>query len=430
MRSKSIALIALAIVVVGVAAFLFLKEKAPSGTKAKTVLSFWHIQNYSPTKEIVDAAIKRFTDVHPDVEVAANAIRNDQYKMTLQNAFGAGQAPDVFHTWGGGVLQSFHKAGLVRELDGLFADKTFHDRFLPAALSFAYIDGHPLCAPADMAVVVFFYDKTLFGKLNVAPPKTMSELLATCATLRAASYEPIALGNVDKWPGCFYYVYGVIRNGGRADIERAVAGDASAFSSPSFLKAGETVAGLVRLNVFNTGFQGMKDDAARRLMFNRTSPMTVMGNWFIANASKEAPDMFPQIGVFPFPAADDRPDDGGVVGGINCAYAVSSACKNPKLAEELVSYLTDASFAADWAKIGRIPAVRGAADADFLPATREAFAILEKATYVQMYFDQLFAPELGEKHKETVQALMSGSMTPAQVCAALKETAERMAGKK
>ncbi len=387
-----------------------------------TVLTFWHIQTNARTKAVLNDAVKRFETANPNVEIKAVAYENDAFKTKLKTAFGAGSPPDIFHTWGGGVLRERARAGLVHDLSGLYADDAFKGRFSAGALSFAYIDGKPLMVPSDLSLVLFFYNKELFAQHNLEIPRTRKDLLAVCARLRQAGVVPITLGNKDKWPGCFYYVYGVVRGGGSKPIAAAADLEPGAFKHRAFIAGGDTVLAFAGNDCFNPGFQGINYQASRKLLFTERAGMTLMGTWLIANANAEAPPGFVEkLGCFAFPGEENN----GVVGGINCAFAVSAKCPHPDLAEEFLKYLSDATFAAGWARTGRIPACKGAADADFLPLTKEAFDVLNEAEFVQLYFDQLFPPAVGEKHKETCQALFSQQMTPSEVANALAAAAAK-----
>ena len=400
----------------------FTQENHPAGradepdeiNNASRELAFWHIQNYSPTKEVIDAAVARFEAKHPNVRVIQNRIANDQFKRTLDTAFGANDAPDIFHTWGGGVLESYVDEGLVLCLDSIMKTGGLKQRLLPSVLPFAQINGSTYCVPVDLGMVPMFYNKEIFAELNLEIPSSFGELLSVCKKLKAKRYIPIALGNVDKWPGCFYYVYGAVRAGGKMMIDRAVALEPGAFKHAGFRHAGRMITTLCEAGVFNKGFQGMSTSDSRRLFFTGRAAMTLMGIWLIAKATKESEDMLNKLGCFPFPALDGMAsgDPKAVVGGINCAFAINSNCRYPELAKELLQYLSDEQFVSQWAKTGRIPAIRGAKDSDYLPITREVFHILSGASYIQMYFDQLFPRQLGETHKETVQELFSGKMTP------------------
>ena len=74
------------------------REPAPTGTGGApkpepVVLKFWHIQNYSPTQEAIDSAVKRFEADHPGVTVEQNRMKNDAFKLSIELAFASGEAP-------------------------------------------------------------------------------------------------------------------------------------------------------------------------------------------------------------------------------------------------------------------------------------------------------------------------------------------------
>ncbi|MDZ7816493.1 MAG: extracellular solute-binding protein [Planctomycetota bacterium] len=265
-----------------------------------------------------------------------------------------------------------------------------------------------------------YYNKKLMAEVGLQPPTTFDELYAACKAIREKGYIPLALGNKNRWPGCFYYVYGTARaEEGRKAVLAAAKGTANAFSHSAFATAGELIAKLTspEVNAFNKGFQGVGTADARRLIMSDKAAMTLMGSWFIARIKGEDEAFLDNLGIaaFPFNREKANSNGGAIVGGTNCAFSISSKSEHPELAKELMKYLTDSTFAAKWAKTGRIPALTGASPEDFSPHTYRAFELMQQASYVQMYFDQLFAPKLGEAHKETVQALFSGEMSPAEV---------------
>jgi raffinose/stachyose/melibiose transport system substrate-binding protein len=437
-KKNFVLLVVLLLFIAAVAGTVYVvsRDPAPTGTSGTpepkpVVLKFWHIQNYSPTQEAIDSAVKRFEADHPGVTVEQNRMKNDAYKLSIELAFASGEAPDIFHTWGGGVLRDQMKAGLVEPLDDLFAQEGFRDRFLPGALPFCLIDGKAYCSAADLSAVLFFYNQELFAQHGIEVPKSWDELLAVCDKLQKAGVIPFALGNSELWPGCFYHVYPVVRAGGGEPAARAAALSEGAFSHPAFTKASDAARTLAGKGYFNKGFQGIKEADSRRLLFTGKAGMTLMGTWIIALASSEMPEFVEKMGCFAFPAFPDAAagDPTGVVGGINCAFAVSSGSKQKALSKELLGYLSDAEFARAWAKTGRIPAVRGADEASFSPLTRSAFGILSQASFIQLYFDQAFPPRLGEEHKKAVSELLGLSNTAQQAAERLEKVSGELRGK-
>src|SRR3954451_18764762 len=86
-------------------------------------IKLWHIATEAdPMHPAMKAAIDRYNAAHKDVQIEATEIANDDFKTQIQVAIAAGQAPDAFQTWGGGLLQNYVDAGVVREIKDLSGD--------------------------------------------------------------------------------------------------------------------------------------------------------------------------------------------------------------------------------------------------------------------------------------------------------------------
>lgn len=57
------------------------------------------------------------------------------------------------------------------------------------------------------------------------------------------------------------------------------------------------------------------------------------------------------------------------------------------------------------------------------------FDITESATHIQMPYDQTLPPELGEKHKDTTQAIFGLDMTPEEAAKQMEEKAVELLDK-
>lgn len=396
------------------------------GGSPRSQLQFWHIQNYSPTQEVVNGAFARFQASHPEVTVDAVAVANDPFKTKLQVAVSSGDVPDVFHTWGGGMFRTYVKAGVVADLTDDLAAHGWSDRFNPAAAKCLTFDGRLYALPADVAPVVMWYNKKLFAEHGIAVPKTFDELKSVCRTLKEKSVTPIALGNIDRWPGCFYFDYLATRIGGtapvRAAAERAPGGT---FEHPSFIEAGRKLRELVDLGAFPDGASGLKDGEARNLFFTGRAAMMLMGTWTLAQVSTEAPSFAPDMECFAFPAVTGgQGSPTTVVGGVNAAYAVSARSAQPQAARDLAFELVSDQTCRAWATTGRIPALsRETVEPMLAPQSKPAAEILFAADEIQLYYDQYLPPALAEKHKATTTDLFLGKLTPERAAAEMEAAA-------
>ena len=228
----------------------------------------------------------------------------------------------------------------------------------------------------------------------------------------------------------FYFCYLANRCGGTKLFLDAAAGvEGASFDNEAFVKAGEMLRQLIDANAFSVGFNALEDDAARTSFINGKAAMYLTGSWIVARVKDENPDFLAAMVPVPFPAvANGKGDLRTVLGGVNCGFAISSACREPQLAVELLDALTDAQVVNDWCKIGRIPAVKTTAEQnELLPApTRLALELLDKSDTIQPYYDQYLPARLGVEHANTTQNLFAGTMTAAEAAKKMAETARSL----
>lgn len=404
--------------------------RAGTATDGTVELTLWHIMNYAGPREVIAEAVSRFEAAHPGTTVRVETFDNDPYKTKLAIEMASGTPPDVFFTWGGGGLAALVEAGRVVDLTAALEREGWRARFLDAAMSLCTVADRAYAVPLDLSAVLLWYNREFFAARDLAAPRTTAELLALCARFREDGITPLALGNMQEWPGAFYFIYLAARAGGVPLFLDAAAGTPGAhFDDPSFVEAGRLVQELVRARAFPVGFNGVDDAQARTQFLNGRAAMYLMGTWFVARILAENPEFMDKAGCAPFPALDGvRGDPATVVGGVNCAFAVSKASRHPEKAIELLRFLTAAPVAEAWCEIGRIPALRVDETAlERLPApTRAAFDRLMAAPALQPYYDQYLAPRLAEEHKKTTQELFGGSLTPEAAATRMRRTAEAL----
>jgi raffinose/stachyose/melibiose transport system substrate-binding protein len=85
----------------------------------------------------------------------------------------AGDPPDLFQTWGGGVLWQFADAGLVQDLTDALAEDSWGDNFLPGPMVVYQHNGKTWGVPWTFGMVGIWYNTALFEQAGIAePPKT------------------------------------------------------------------------------------------------------------------------------------------------------------------------------------------------------------------------------------------------------------------
>ena len=131
-------------------------------------ISWWHIQNVDPLLPVWDDLATQYEQQHSGVTFDIQPIENEAFKARLTTVTQSGEAPDIFQTWGGGVLRQQIEAGLVKDIT---ADlQPWRDTLVPTAFEAYEFDGKTYAVPYDVGMVGFWYNKTLFAQANITEP--------------------------------------------------------------------------------------------------------------------------------------------------------------------------------------------------------------------------------------------------------------------
>lgn len=403
-------------------------EAASTGGKPVTI-SWWALSagGGDESRAILrQEVIRDFEAKNPNVKVELTMLENEAFKQKIQVAIQAGDPPHIFHSWGGGVMVEYARAGMLRDITA-FVKSDLSKLIGLGALGVYGYDGKYYGAPYDMGGVGIWYNKAIFKEVGIRVPETWAELLDGVRKIKAAGYIPIALGAGDKWPAHFWWVYLAMRLGGQQAFNNAYGGSGS-FKDPTFVKAGEMLLELARLEPFQTGFLGATYDDQAALVGNKRAAMELMGQWapaVQASNSQSGKGIGEDLGWFSFPAV---PGGTGkltdVMGGGN-GYLVGKNAPNEAL--DLLKFFLQKEYNEKLIDIeGIIPVVAGAEQA--LRNNPHSLAIAEavsKASYYQLYYDQFLPPAVGEAVKDAVAALLAGRATPAETAAMIDQVWQR-----
>src|SRR5437870_11511824 len=87
-------------------------------TTSPQTINWWHIANTAPMLDIWQQLADAYHQQHSNVTIKITPISNEDFKAKMTTETQSGKAPDLFHTWGGGVLKQQIEAGLVQDITG------------------------------------------------------------------------------------------------------------------------------------------------------------------------------------------------------------------------------------------------------------------------------------------------------------------------
>jgi raffinose/stachyose/melibiose transport system substrate-binding protein len=401
---------------------------APAAAQEKTKVTWWHISINDPGLSAWQALADAYMAEHPDVEIEITVLENEAFKQKLATSMQSGEPPDIFQSWGGGVLYEYAAAGLVKDITADLAIDGWGDSFLPAALALYGKDGQTWGVPWSMGMVVWWYNKALFAQAGIeATPTTWTELLDTVSKLKAAGITPITIGEGDKWPGHFYWVYLAIRSGGKAAFDAAYSREGS-FADPAFVQAGTLLKQLVDLEPFQEGHLGMAYNPAETLLANGQAAMELMGLWSPSNQrslSESGEGIGDDLGFFLFPSVDGGAGDPSDVLGGGDGFGIGKNASPAAI--DFVRFLTSLENQTNLASEGVAvpPTVKGAEAGVTDPNVQEATKKVGEAKYLQLYYDQFLPPAVGAAVNDATQGLFAGTSSPEEVAQQIEEVASQ-----
>ncbi|MGJ5750076.1 raffinose/stachyose/melibiose transport system substrate-binding protein [Streptomyces puniciscabiei] len=392
-----------------------------SGT---TTIEWWNISTTEPTKTVWAGLAKKFEAQNPKVKVKIVQLENDAYKSKMTALIASGKLPDIFHTWGGGVLKQQVDAGLVEDLTD--RTKPWADGLLSVAKQPYLIDDKLYGIPFDIGMIGFWYNKALFKRAGIsAPPTTWSGFLDAVKKLKSAGITPLALAGKESWTGMYYWAYLAMRTAGVDALRKA--NEKKDFSDAGFVQAGQHLKDLVDLQPFQKGFLGAaysSPTGQAATVGNGRAAMELMGQWAPVVEADAGKGLGANLGFFPFPEVEGGAGKITEVFGGGGGHALRKGA--PQAAVDFLKFFASETTDKELVKrTGVLPLVPAAESVLTDPNLKAVQAQLKGATGFQLYLDQAYAPALGQQVNDSVAGLIAGSKSPQQVTQAITSTAKQ-----
>jgi len=419
-------LLALVIALVLLLPVFVLASGSTEKTKAESlqIVNWWHIGTAANDKAMNQGFADAFMAAHPDVKIEITVLENEAFKSKLTTVMQSGDPPDIFQTWGGGVLAEYARAGLVRDITSYVKGTAWGNSMAPGVWEVYSSDGKVYAAPGDAGCITFWYNKELLANVGYKSfPTDWDDFIVMVKKLKAAGVIPIALGGGDKWPAMHMWSYIALRLGGPQLFQDTFSGkNTKGFEDPTFIKAGQMLVDLTALKPFQEGFLGATYNDEAALVGNGQAAMELMGQW-APNVQKDNSSSKAGIGdklaAAPFPSIK-----GGkglvteVIGG-GGGYAIGENA--PDAAIDFVKFLTSKENQITIAQTnGTLVTTKGAEVGIQDPNAKMVKALVDKCTFFQLYLDQFLTPAAGGTVNDSVQAMLAGTATPAQACAKIQ----------
>lgn len=389
-----------------------------------TVINFWHLDTTDDQQAAWRQIADNFERDNPGVTVNITCLENVAFKQEIANLAYQGQLPDVFRSWGGGVMLDMAEAGLLKDISSS-VKKGYISKIGKGAMGI-YGSGDTLYGvPYSMGVVGLWYNKAVFADCGLTEVdfSTWDKFLASCAVLKNKGYVPVALGGNEWWTVQYWWTYLGQRLGGEQGFLDAYNGtNGGAFNKGPFLDAMNMLSDFVATEPFQENFIDTSQYEQEALVADGYAAMTLMGQWAPStghdNATTEA-GQNAEFGLMMFPSVAGGKDLQKNAQGGGDGYVISKDAP-----EEAVDFLKSLYEPENYEiiveRLNACPVIPGYEDL-LSKDMAEVVEAVSNAEYFQLYYDQFLPTAVGQAINEATEAVIIGVATAQEACDYIQE---------
>ena len=362
-----------------------------------------------------------YSRAYPGIRLEVDAVAQS-YDQKLKTLLAAGEAPDIFMSWGGGFSRPIVDSGVALALDAYLLDGT-RDRILPGMLENFTYDKQVYALPTTLAVGTLFCNRELFEKLGVPLPESFDDLLTAAAVFNRKGIIPLIGGGKDLWPLMFYYDILALRTAGIRTCKEALNSVAS-FDQPGFIDAAARLQQLVRAGVFNANAVRLSWDEAVATFTRGTVAMLYNATW--VGGVIESPDSGVKGKIvaraFPLITGGKGTANEFMGGAVDCLM-VSAKSSARAEAVQSVKFLAEHMARDSYSSGSGIPAwkVDGVDATHVSPLLLQQVAMVGKAAGFLEWWDTYLGGDAATTHKNLVVQLFDLRISPQQFARSMQQ---------
>lgn len=280
-------------------------------------------------------------------KVELQPLPGGDYDNLLKTRFSTGDFPDLFLMQPG--TKQYVKLRADETLYDWANEKDTLDRLLPSFKDFQVLNGKIYGIPiGSSGAYGVFYNKDVFAKAGVQPPKNYADLIEIAKKIKASGVTPFYEGVKDGWPAQIFYLTGWVTQVdpaiGADGVKKLEANQLKLADIPAvrdlFVKQGE----LKKLGLFQDNLLAGTYDEMQNLFGQNKVAMSFMLDGVIPQLSKKFGEEFvkTKVGFFPFPS--DKDAGTAMITPPN-QLMVPKSGKHSKQAIELVKFMTSKEMA-------------------------------------------------------------------------------------
>lgn len=376
-------------------------------------LRFLFPEYSAKTVDLMTAVVNDFNAANQGkITVALETAPWDKMHDKLAVSMGSGQAPCVF----GYATRWISEFAALKQLEPLdsYLQGDFKAGFIPKLLEAGVLGGVTYGIPVAASARLLFYNKDLFAKAGVEPPKTWDEL-KNVAVKTANPPSNYGLGvpasgiEVDT-----FFDYFLWNNGG--DILDA--NNKSMLSKPESVQALQYLVDLVKAGGSEPKPNGFTREQIIEMFKSGQVSMYPTGPWMNAMIKADSPNL--QYGFVPFPVNGSNTQ---ATVSVTDSMGISSSCANKAEAWQFIQFMYQPKYRQTFDETeGMLPELTAVANSAFFSAP-DYKPFVDALQFAKFQPQHPKFEQIQQIMTVAVQKALSGEMTPQQ---ALDEASQKI----
>ncbi len=355
-------------------------------------------------RAVWNTILEKFIQKHPDIKVKGNEVEQETYKRDFEEMLSVkSDAGDVFFWFAGEKLDDLVKKGLVYELSGFWETNNYSKIFTDSSISGVKINNKIFGLPLSYYQWGFYYNRSLFKKLNITTPADWEQFLSLCNKLKKNNLTPIALGTKSSWPFAGWFDYINLRLNGYQFHKDLMKGKIS-YKDDRVKNVFRYIKKLRDLEYFTAKSDDFEWDKILPFIYREEAAMILMGNFITAVIP---PKMLENIGFFSFPQI--KKDIGRYEEAPLDVLIVSNNGKNKKNALLFLKFIADKEIQSEINQRMGMISPNKLADLGDNYFINEGNKLLKSAAGITQFYDRDTKPEFSEKAMELMKSYLQNT---------------------
>lgn len=309
----------------------------------ETTISFVHWR--SEDAEVYKKLISQFEEQNPNIKVEMEVTSADmsQYYALIKARLSGSQGLDVFAIHPGVYLSEYQEAGQLMDL----TEQPFVKEYLESMVESCTVDGKVYGLPQAYNNHCVFYNKKIFAKYNLTPPKTWEDMENVCKVLKENGEETIVSGSAEEWVHeiPFIQLIGSYFKDDPLILQKLEQGEVK-FTDEKFQAIFKDYQDMGKTGFFTKDAMGTKYEPSLALFAQEKAAMLNTGTWSVGGLKQQNPDL--EFGIFLLPSRVGSPV---VQLGPAQALTISANTKNSEASLKFLEFLSSKDAATLYANV-------------------------------------------------------------------------------